>query len=161
MSTRLSLGVAVAVAAVTALAFSAGRPSRGQGPQPQNAPAAHSATPRPCKAEVACCPAALRNFVRVGGHPPLPPKLITRVEPDLTKVAKPYPCGVAILELGIDERGYVVSSCVERGVRDDFDKAAQAATRKWRYAISYYQGQPVGMVPTVTVTAPDRSCQGQ
>lgn len=161
MSTRFGLGAVAAIAAVVALAAAAERQSIGQNPRRPGVPQARVGTPRPCTAEVACCPAALKNFVRVGGHPPLPPKLITRVEPDLTKVVRPYPCGVVILQLGIDERGEVVSSCVERGVRDDFDTAAQAATRKWRYTVSHFQGRAVGMVPSVTVVAPKHSCQGQ
>lgn len=161
MSTRFSLGAAVAIAAVVALAAAAERQSTRQNPQRPGVPQARVGTPRPCKADVACCPAALKNFVRVGGYPPLPPKLITRVEPDLTTVARPYPCGVVILQLGIDERGEVVSSCVERGVRDDFDTAAQVATRKWRYTVSYFHGLAVGMVSSVTVVAPDHSCQDQ
>ena len=161
MSSRLTLGAVAAIAAVVALAAAAERQSTGPNPQRDPASSVRTGPLRPCKAEVACCPAALKNFVRVGGHPPLPPKLITRVEPDLEKVARPYPCGVVILQLGIDERGEVASSCVERGVRDDFDKAAQAATRRWRYTVSYFQGQPVGMVPSVTVAAPDDSCQGK
>jgi IS4 transposase len=66
-----------------------------------------------------------------GFHSP-PPKVVKRVEPDLSTLGLPYPCGIVILEIGINERGEVVSSCVSRGVRADFDRAAQAATRKWR-----------------------------
>jgi TonB family protein len=89
------------------------------------------------------------------------PKLLKRVEPDLSDVARPYPCGVVILEIGIDERGEVVSSCVLHSVRADFDKAAQAATRKWRWTVSLRKEKPIGLVMTVTVLAPNGNCEAR
>ena len=113
MTSRFWLSVIGAIAVVTTLVTATERRALKQEPQRHSTPSAVAGSSRPCKAEVACCPAALKNFVRVGGHPPLPPKPITRVEPDLTKVARPYPCGVAILELGIDERAPDLR-CLER-----------------------------------------------
>jgi TonB family protein len=85
-----------------------------------------------------------------------PPKRILYVAPDLTTVAKPYPSGVVILELAINEKGVVVSSCLLRGIRADFDKAAQLATLGWRFEPKVVEGKPIGVVMTVTVNTPHR-----
>ncbi len=107
----------------------AGISSRASRPRPSTAEPgrapARTNSRRPCKAEVACCPTALKNFVRVGFPGPRP-KLITRVEPDLSKVARPYPCGVAILELGVHERGSTHDDTTEQ----DRDRARTPAF--WR-----------------------------
>jgi len=79
----------------------------------------------------------------------------------MTSVAKPFPSGVVILELAINEKGVVVSSCLLRGIRDDFDKAAQLATRQWRFNPYRPKGKPVGVVMTVTVTTPDMKQDGR
>jgi len=73
-------------------------------------------------------------------------------------VARPYPNGVVILEAGIDEKGQVVSACVLRGIRSDFDKAAQSAVLRWRWNPTVLDGKPVGVVMTVTVCTPDMKC---
>jgi len=115
----------------------------------------------PCKADDLCCPSVMRRQEpsRLGSGPP-PPTLIKRVESDLAAVARPYPCGVVIMDLAISERGEVVSSCVLRSVRDDFDKAAQVATHQWRWRLppDSLQGKPPGMMLTVTVVAPGTAC---
>jgi hypothetical protein len=51
----------------------------------------------------------------------------------LTKLQRPLPTGVAILEIGVDGEGHVVSACVLRGVRQDFDEAAQHAALQSRW----------------------------
>lgn len=72
-------------------------------------------------------------------------------------VQRPYPGGIAILEIGIDRSGIPVSACVLRGVRADFDKAAQAAALQWRWTRPVLEtGEPVGVVMTVTVAAADK-----
>jgi hypothetical protein len=48
----------------------------------------------------------------------------------------------------------LLSSCVLRGIRNDFDKAAQLATLKWRFTPLLLIGKPVGVVMTVTVGIP-------
>jgi TonB family protein len=68
---------------------------------------------------------------------------------------QPHPKGVAILELGINEEGRVVSACVLRGVRSDFDEAAQAAALQWLWTPKVVKGKPVGVVVTVTFDTPD------
>ena len=107
-----------------------------------------------CSPTVPCCPAALAQWTgppcRVG-CPGGPPKKVRTLRPDLTNVAKPYPTGVVILELTINEQGVPVSSCVLRGIRADFDKAAQVATLGWRFEPKLLKGKPVGIVMTVTV----------
>jgi hypothetical protein len=76
-------------------------------------------------------------------------------------VARPYPSGVAILEAGISVEGQVVSVCVLRGLRTDFDTAAQAAVLRWRFLNDAVRlnGKPLGVVMTVTVCTPDRKCE--
>jgi len=74
----------------------------------------------------------------------------------MTAVARPYPSGIAILEIGVNEKGHVVSACVLRGVRPDFDTAAQAAASRWLFKPSVLKGQPVGVVVTMTIPTPDR-----
>lgn len=135
------------------------RPARSQ------ATASGRAEPgrQPCKPDDPCCPSAHAGFSYAA---PTPPKLLKRVEPDLATVAKPYPCGVAILEIGVNERGTVVSSCVLRSVRSDFDRAAQIATRKWEFRLVPYRetgttppsDRLIPVVMTVTVMAPARDC---
>ena len=96
--------------------------ARQQQPPPAPPPAAqHHA----CAPGIACCPAAfqMQAYCRVGCPGP-PPKKLLHVAPDLATVAKPYPSGVVILELAINEKGVVVSPCLLRGIRSDFDKAA-------------------------------------
>jgi outer membrane biosynthesis protein TonB len=65
---------------------------------------------------------------------------------------------VTILELGVDRQGEVISSCVLRSLRADFDKAAQAATWQWRFTIPRLTGSERGVVLTVTVCTPDQRC---
>ena len=64
-----------------------------------------------------------------------------------------------IVEAGIDQQGQVVSACVLRGVRNDFDKAAQIAVLKWKFDPLVWQGQAVSAFLTVTVCTPDRKCE--
>jgi hypothetical protein len=52
----------------------------------------------------------------------------------------------------VDLHGEVVSGVV-RGVRDDFDRAAQAATRQWRFKLPELTGKERGFVLLVTGTA--------
>ena len=122
-------------------------------------PLASAPLRRACAPDVPCCPAAVtRDYYREG---PGPPKRILYVAPDLTTVAKPYPSGVVILELAINEKGVVVSSCLLRGIRSDFDKAAQVATLGWKFNPYLLKGKPVGVVLTVTVTTPDMHQDGR
>lgn len=128
-------------------------------PPPPPLPSAHSR--RACAPDVPCCRTAFqREPTHAGGHG-TPPKRILYVAPDLTTVAKPCPSGVVILELAINEKGVVVSSCLLRGIRSDFDKAAQLAALQWRFNPYRPKGKPVGVVMTVTVTTPDMHQDGR
>lgn len=102
-----------------------------------------------------CRPAALRDLCRMccGGPPPV---LTRRVDPSLEGVRRPAPSGIAILEVGIDVDGRVVSACVVRGVRDDFDRAAQSAAMQSRWKIT--PRKRYGVVVTVTACTPDLPC---
>ncbi len=121
-------------------------------PQPSTKPT----RPVPCSPAVPCCPTAVQQLsgppCRVGCAP-APQKLLDAL-PDLTTVAKPHPTGIVILELVINEKGVPVSSCVLRGIRGDFDHAAQLATLRWRFEPKLLEGKAVGIVMTVTVKAP-------
>jgi hypothetical protein len=111
----------------------------------------------PAEPEEACRPAALRDFCRVGCPDPGPIPT-RRVEPDLKKLQRPLPRGVAILEVGIDLEGRVVSACVVRGLRNDFDKAAQAAVRQGQWTVGLRRGKERGFVLYVSVCTPDNKC---
>ena len=95
------------------------------------------------------------------GCPGPVPKRIKWVPPDLKSVARPYPTGVVILEASVNVVGQVVSVCVLRGIRSDFDKAAQNAVLQWRFLNDAVRlnGKPLGVVMTVTVCTPDRKCE--
>jgi len=101
-----------------------------------------------------CCPSALVGFVCRVGCPGPAPVLIRRVAPDTKTFGKQSPSGTAILELGINDEGHVVSACVVRGVRSDFDKAAQKAAMKWVWTPKVVKGKRVGVVASVTFETP-------
>jgi len=65
------------------------------------------------------------------------------------------------MELAVDLQGKVVSACVLRSVREDFDNAAQAATWQWRFKIPKLTGSEPGFVLTVVICTPDRRCHQQ
>jgi hypothetical protein len=111
------------------------------------------------KPQIACRPSALREFCRVGCPDSSAALTETRhVEPTLGDLRRPLPSGVAVLELGIDLEGTVVTACVAKGVRDDFDKAAQAAALQSRWSVRKpLKGMERGFAISVTVCTPDRS----
>jgi hypothetical protein len=106
----------------------------------------------------ACRPSALREFCRVGCADPVSVLTETRhVEPALRDLRHPLPSGVAILELGIDLEGTVVSACVAKGLREDFDAAAQAAALQSRWNVAKpLKGREQGIAIFVTVCTPDK-----
>jgi TonB family protein len=154
MAAERFLGLACVLVALAALPGAAAEQAASS-PARRSPAARAQPAPNACAPGAACCPARFqsRGFCRVGCPGP-PPRLLQRVDPDLTKVARPYPSGVAILEVGIDEKGHVLSACVLRGVRFDFDNAAQAAALKWRWNPMRLNGKPIGVVMTVTVGTP-------
>jgi TonB family protein len=109
--------------------------------------------PAPCVPGAACCAWKVVGFCRVGCPPPNPSPL-SRPAPDLTNVGRPLPPGAAILEISIDGEGRVVSACVLRGLRRDFDAATQQAALQWRFTPQLLNGMPVGAVMTVTFVPP-------
>jgi hypothetical protein len=134
--------VALAVALLTTGAVMAAQ--RGKGAQES----------RSCEAGAVCCPSALAGFCRVGcpGPPPVPTRRIT---PDVKNVRPPHPRGIAIIELGVDENGHGVSACVLRGVRTDFDQAAQVAALRWLWTPKVVKGRPIGFVSAVAFATGD------
>jgi outer membrane biosynthesis protein TonB len=62
------------------------------------------------------------------------------------------------MELGVDLQGEVISACVIRSVREDFDKAAQRAAWHWRFKLPRLAGNERGFVLTVSVCTPDQRC---
>jgi TonB family protein len=123
--------------------------SPGQGRSPQARPA----PPPPCVPGDPCCAWAVVGFCRVGCPPP-PPVPISSPVPDVAKLPEPHPTGIAIVEIGVSEVGRVVSACVLRGVRPDFDRAAQEAALRSRWTPKLLNGRPVGVVMTVTYQFP-------
>lgn len=105
----------------------------------------------------ACRPAALHGFCRVGCSEPQGAVETRHVEPSPKQVHAPLPSGVVILEVGVDLNGKVVSVCIMRGIRDDFDKAAQAAALAGQWKIPAPSVPVRGYVLTVTACTPDRS----
>jgi hypothetical protein len=105
-----------------------------------------------------CRPSSLQNFCRVGCADQTPPTLTRHVEPNTKRLKHPLPKGATIIELGVDLQGEVVSACVIRSLREDFDKAAQAATWQWRFKIPRLTGNERGFVLTVSVCSPDQRC---
>lgn len=67
-------------------------------------------------------------------------------------VARPHLDGAAILEIGVNTDGRVLSACVLRSLRPDFDRAAQAAARKWRFKPKLLNGTSVGVAMTVSIS---------
>lgn len=102
----------------------------------------------------ACRPAALKNFCRVG-RPDPPPVQAHRVDPTFKRLRRPLPKGITILELGINLSGDVVSACIVRGLRSDFDKAVVAAALQGRWKIPERKGTECGFVVTVAFCTPD------
>lgn len=105
----------------------------------------------PCPSAAVCCPARLVGFCRVGCPGP-PPTITRRVAPDMKDVARPHLDGAAILEIGVNTDGRVLSACVLRSLRPDFDRAAQAAARKWRFKPKLLNGTSVGVAMTVSIS---------
>jgi TonB family protein len=102
-----------------------------------------------------CCPTALVGFRGVG-FPPAYPAAIFLPGPKPSKLGRPHPEGLAILEIGINDTGHVVSACVLRGLRPDADRAAQEAVLQWRFTPTHLNGRPMGVIFTVTVRFPPR-----
>jgi TonB family protein len=144
-------GPIILLLGILTIGWATPRSSSAQIPATQ-VPSSHACVP-----SRACCPAALRGFCRVGCPGP-PPDVKSRVAPDLTALLRPLPSGVVILEVGINEKGLVVSACVLRGIRSDFDEAAQAAALRWRWNPYLLHGKPIGVVITITVCTPDLDC---
>jgi len=126
----------------------------------QQPPAELQTSPKP-SADALCRPSLLRDFCRVGCPDQVPPTLIRHVAPNTKALKQPMPSGATLIELGVDRQGAVISACVIRGVRDDFDKAAQAAAWQWRFKLPKLTGNERGFVLTVSVCTPDRHCHQQ
>ncbi len=99
------------------------------------------------------------------GHPPgmltpttagdtvTSPRLIKRVNPNLSGIGHSYPGGPVIVEAGVDEHGRVVSTCVVTGVDADVNKVTEDAVRQWLFVPAHRKsdGTPVGLVVAVAV----------
>jgi len=60
--------------------------------------------------------------------------------------------GVVVMEATIDVEGNVTEVKLLRGVRDDLDKAAIEAAREWKYEPTIYDGHPIEVLVTFTVS---------
>ena len=85
--------------------------------------------------------------VRAGTDAPVP-VLVHRVEPQFPPNSK----GVVILEVTVGVSGAVEDVRILRGI-PALDAAALRAVREWRYSPTEFNGKPVRVVLTVTVTA--------
>ena len=106
-----------------------------------------------------CRPAALKEFFCRVGCPDPPPTLIEPIQTDVTQLRRPRPSGMAILEIGVNLKGEVVSACVLRSLRSDFDVAAQRAWMKSRWKVPQQRrGDERGFIITVTACTPGQKC---
>ncbi len=81
-----------------------------------------------------------------------PPKLIKKVEPIYPEVAREAGVeGIVILEAETDEKGNVVRVQVLRSI-PLLDQAAIDAVKQWKYEPALINGQPTGIIFTVTVS---------
>lgn len=82
----------------------------------------------------------------------MPSRLIKKVEPEYPEEARRERIeGVVILEATTDKEGNVINIRVLRSKDPLLDQAAMDAVRKWKYQPSYINGEPKGLVFTVTV----------
>jgi len=93
------------------------------------------------------------------GCPDPPPILTRHVDPYMQKLRSPVPSGAAILEVGVNLEGEVVSACVVRSLRSDLDSAAQAAVLQWRWKVGALKGKERGFAMLVSLCAPDKRCK--
>jgi TonB family protein len=92
-----------------------------------------------------------RQPIRVGGNVQAS-KLIHRVEPEYPTMAKGAKVeGLVLLQVRIDEKGNVEVVKVIKG-HPLLNPAAVEAVKKWKYAPTYLNGEPVSVVAIVTVT---------
>jgi protein TonB len=89
--------------------------------------------------------------MRVGGDIQAPEKIV-HVNPEYPELARRARVqGPVILEAIIDEQGNVRDARVLRGLRLGLDEAAVDAVKQWKYTSTFYNGQPVDVILTVTV----------
>jgi protein TonB len=89
--------------------------------------------------------------MRVGGDIQ-PPEKIVHVNPEYPELARRARVqGPVILEAMIDKQGNVSDARVLRGLAMGLDEAAMAAVKQWKYTTTFYDGQPVDVILTVTV----------
>lgn len=82
-----------------------------------------------------------------------PPKLIKMVEPIYPEAARQAQVeGLVILEATTDKYGRVQSARVLRPLSPALNQAAIEAVKQWVYEPAVIDGQPRGMIFTVTVT---------
>ncbi len=81
---------------------------------------------------------------------------LKQVRPDLSGVARPYPTGHVVFDVGLSDTGEVRSVCLVRGLRADVNAAAEAAVRQWRFEPARWRstGAAFPIVITVGVTIP-------
>jgi hypothetical protein len=109
----------------------------------------------------ACRPALSSGFCRTydDSCPDPPPRLIGTFKPNVAHVRRPLPSGGVILELGVNLAGEVVSACVVRSLRSDFDSAAQRAAIQSRWTVPKARiGKERGFLLYVSVCTPDKKC---
>jgi len=114
--------------------------------------------------ELPAPPAPVPQTIHMGSGSISNGKLGKRVRPRLPKgtTKLPDPQVPVLLQIRIDETGNVVevhpaSSADARIERDPtLIKAAEDSVKQWKYEPTLFNGQPIAVLTTVTVTFPDR-----
>jgi TonB family protein len=88
--------------------------------------------------------------VRIGGEVKEPKKIkdVKPVYPEIAQAARVQ--GIVIMEIVIDQNGYVSDTRVLRSI-PLLDQAATDAVRQWQFTPTYLNNAPVDVVMTVTV----------
>jgi TonB family protein len=90
--------------------------------------------------------------VRVGGNIATPAKLVDAAPVTPPEMQQAGIRGVVILEIVIGTDGAVTDARILRGIVPALDRAAVDCVRKWRYALTSLNGQPVPVIMTATVS---------
>ena len=81
------------------------------------------------------------------------PVLVRKVDPEYPEIARKARMeGVVILQAVITQTGTVEELKVLKSLQPVLDQAAQNAVRQWRYKPAIFNGHPVKVYFTVTVT---------
>ena len=136
----LTAGAAIAAGLIYQLLFSDPEP-----PELRSEPRVPSISPT--------VSAAAPEIFKVGEKEVLAPVLAHRVEPVYPVAARRARMeGVVVIEAVVTNRGEVESPVILKSATPLLDVEALKAVRQWRYRPATFQGRPVRVYLTVTVT---------